>query len=99
MARSLLVWTAGISTLIATVTSGFLFLSATATASGRYWFCGPSSLDHVDPSCRVGTQLLFAFYGTGALAIGLAVLTLWLHVRRLKGPNNSFKPDPLRGSA
>ena len=97
MARFRPVLAAGVSTLIATVASGYFFVSATATASGRFWYCGASSLDHVDPTCRVGTELLLIFYATGLLAIGLAVLTLWLHVRRLKGPNSSFKPSPLRG--
>jgi uncharacterized membrane protein len=76
-----------------------MFLSAAATASLRFWYCGPSTLDHQDPSCQIATKLLFASYGTALVGVALAILTLWLYVRRLKGSNNSSKPNPLRGSA
>jgi hypothetical protein len=76
-----------------------MFLSATATASLRFWYCGPSSLDHPEPACQIATKLLLASYGAALVGIALAILTLWLHVRRLKGSNKSFKPNPLRGSA
>lgn len=79
--------------------AGYMFLSAIATASLRSWYCGPSALDHEKAACQIATKLLLASYGTAALGVALAILTLWLHVRRLNGSDNSFKPKPLSGSA
>lgn len=72
----------GLSSAGSLLVAAYLFLSATATASGRFWYCGPSSLDHANPACRIGTKLLLASYGSAAIAILLGVATLWLHVRR-----------------
>ena len=97
--RSVPVWVAGLAALTAFGAAGYTFLSAASTASLRFWYCGPSSLEHPEPACQIATKLLFASYGAALLGIGLAALAFWLHVRRLRGSNNSFKPNPLRGSA
>jgi hypothetical protein len=78
-------WIAGLATLAAFGAAGYMFLSAIATASLRFWYCGPSSLEHEKAACQIATKLLLASYGTAALGVALAILTLWLHVRRLKG--------------
>lgn len=78
-------WIAGLATLAAFGAASYMFLSAIATASLRFWYCGPSSLEHEKAACQIATKLLLASYGTAALGVALAILTLWLHVRRLKG--------------
>ena len=93
------VWVSGSLATLAMLGDAYLFVSAAATASMRHWYCGPSSLDHPQAACRVGAKLLLASYGAGALALALGLATLWLYTRRLKGPNNSSKPTPLRGAA
>jgi hypothetical protein len=92
-------WIAAVAGIVALVSSGYLFVSAAATASLRFWYCGPSSLDHQDPQCRIATKLLLTSYGMGLLAVGLGVLTVCLHVRRLKGADKPSEPNPHRGSA
>lgn len=72
----------------------YLFLSAITTASLRFWYCGPTSLAHQEETCRVGTKLLLLSYGVGAIALVLALATIWLHWRRCKESNNLFKPNP-----
>ena len=79
--------------------AAYLFLSAITTASLRFWYCGPTSLEHTEPACRVGTKLLLMSYGVGVLALALAAVAIWIHWRRYKGPNNSFKPSPHQGGA
>jgi hypothetical protein len=74
----------GLSSVGIAMLAGYLFLAAMATASGRFWYCGPTSLDHADPACRIGTKLLLASYGSAATAIMLGLAFLWLHVRRRK---------------
>jgi hypothetical protein len=86
MARSRQVLIVGISAALSALVTGYLFLSATASASLRFWHCGPSSLDHPEAWCRTGTHLLLASYGSAALTLLLAVATLWLHTRRARGP-------------
>jgi len=89
-------WLASVASALV---GGYMFLSAISTASLRYHYCGPTSLDHVAPACRMGTKLLLASYGVGALAFLLAVGAVFLSWRRRKGSNNSSKPTPLRGAA
>jgi hypothetical protein len=75
-------WFCSIASALA---GGYMFLSAISTASLRYHYCGPTSLDHVEPACRIGTKLLLASYGLGALAFLLAVGACWLSWRRRAG--------------
>ena len=83
----------GMSAIVSALAAGYLFVSATATASLRFGYCGPSSLDHLDPACSIATKLLYASFGIAALALLLAVLTLWVYTRHLKSapvtPENS----------
>ena len=88
-----------IASLASALAGGYMFLSALATASLRYHYCGPTSLDHVEPACRAGTRLLLASYGVGTVAFVLAAGAIWLSWRRRTGSNNSSKPTPLRGAA
>lgn len=81
----------GFSSVGAALLAGYLFLSAMATASGRFWYCGPTSLDHVDPTCRIGTKLLLASWVTAAAAVLLGVVTLWFHVRYRKDASRSAR--------
>jgi membrane protein implicated in regulation of membrane protease activity len=93
------VWVLAISSALAAAGAAYLFLSAIATASLRFWYCGPTSLDHPEAACRIGTKLLLLSYVVGVLAAALAAAAIWLHWRRRKGSNNSSKPTPLRGAA
>ena len=86
MARSRQVLIAGISGVLYALATGYLFVSATASASLRFWHCGPSSLEHPEAWCRTGTYLLLGSYGAAALTLLLGVTTLWLHTRRARGP-------------
>ena len=97
--RSLAVWLFGLSAIGTAAAAAYLFLSAVATASLRFGYCGPTSLDAAEQYCRVGMRLLYISYAVGALALVLAVVAFWLFRRRRKGSNSSFKPKPLRGSA
>jgi hypothetical protein len=92
------IWALAITSAVSAAGAGYLFLSAIATASLRYWYCGPTSLDHIEPACRIGTRLLLLSYGLGALSVLLAAGAIWAYWLRCKGSNNSFKPKPLRGS-
>ncbi len=78
--------------------AAWLFLSAIATASLRDGYCGPTTLDHVEPHCRMGTKLLLASCGVGILALVLAATATGLGWRR-KGPGRPAGPDALRPSA
>ncbi|MEA9588421.1 hypothetical protein VC279_01205 [Xanthomonas sp. WHRI 10064A] len=89
---------AALSALSAMAT-GYIFVSAVATASLRFGYCGPTSLDAAEQYCRIGMQLLYLSYALAGLTATLIGTTIWLHWRRRKGSNNSFKPNPLRGSA
>jgi cbb3-type cytochrome oxidase subunit 3 len=44
-------------------------------------------------------QLLYFSFALAALTLALLGATVWLYLRRRKGSNKSFKPNPLRGSA
>ena len=81
-----------IATLPMAATAAYLFLSAVTTASLRFGYCGPTSLSHVDPTCRVGEALLLWSYAFGAITVLLAVAALWSYTRSIKRPNHSFKP-------
>jgi hypothetical protein len=59
--------------------AAYLFASALATAHLRYGYCGRTSLDHVDPACRVGERLLYMSFGAAFVTVALGVLTLWLY--------------------
>ena len=91
MARTKRVWVAGIATIVAALGAAYFFTSALATAQLRFWYCGPTSLDHADPACRVGERLLFLSYCAAIVTVAFGILTLWLYRPR---PNQSFKPTP-----
>ena len=87
--RTLLaIWLLALSSVGVALLAGYLFLSAVATASLRFHHCGPTSLDHPEAACRIGTRLLLMSYGTIGLALVLAVMAFWLHRRRKRASKN-----------
>jgi hypothetical protein len=92
-------WTFGLASGLSAVAAAYIFLSAIATASLRFAYCGATTLEAPEQYCRMGTKLLYLSFALGALTLALVAVTLWLFWRRRKGSNNSFKPKPLRGSA
>ena len=70
-------WLIGLA-LVLGLLGGFFFLSATATASMRFWECGPSTLDHADLYCRVASRLLYQSCLAGGIAILLLCVGLYL---------------------
>ncbi|WP_152599936.1 hypothetical protein [Noviluteimonas dokdonensis] len=77
---------------IATLLIGLLvYSSAVATASLRFGYCGPSSLDHAQAACRVGTKLLFLSYVLFVVALVLAAVAMWLR-RSINKRKSSTKP-------
>jgi len=75
-------WLFGAASLATALAAGYVFLSAVSTASLRFGACGPTSLDHAEQYCRVGTQLLQFSYALGVCALFLVGLTVWLSRRR-----------------
>ena len=61
--------------------SAYLFLCAAASASMRFWHCGPTSLDAPEPYCRAGAEFLVASYATVGISIALLVLAMWFRRR------------------
>jgi LPXTG-motif cell wall-anchored protein len=92
-------WSVGVASGLSALATAYVFLSAITTASLRFGYCGATSLDAAEQYCRIGLQLLYLSYVLVGLTLLLIGLTVWLFWRRRKGPNNSFKPKPLRGSA
>ena len=52
----------------------WFMLSALVTADMRFGDCGPSTIDHVEPYCRVASRLLYQAYGTLAAAVVLGII-------------------------
>ena len=77
-------WLFGAASAASALATVYVFLSAITTASGRFHYCGPTSLDHIDPRCRGGTQFLLLSYALGAMTLLLAALTVWVSWRRRK---------------
>lgn len=75
-------WLFGAAALATALAAAYVFLSAVSTASLRFGACGPTSLNHVERYCRVGTQLLLFSYALGVCALFLVGLTVWLFRRR-----------------
>ena len=92
-------WIFGIASAVCALAAAYIFLSGAATASLRFGYCGPTSLDQPEQYCRIGSQLLVISCALGVVALLLFGATVWLFRHRRKGSNNSFKPNPLRGSA
>lgn len=97
--KSRTIWILGISSALTAAAVVYVFLSAVATASLRFWYCGPASLDHPEAACRISMKLLLLSYGISAIAPVLAAAAIRLHWHRSKGSKISFKPKPLRDSA
>ena len=81
-------WVFGAASVASALATAYAFLSGVATASLRFGPCGPSSLDHPDQYCRIGTQLLLLSYALGAITLLLVGVTVWLFRRRLKGSDD-----------
>ena len=92
------IWFLCASCAVSAAGAAYLFVSAMATASLRFWYCGPTSLDHVEPSCRIGTRLLLTSYGVGSFSAVLAVIAIWLWRRQNRNSKHSSETTPLRGS-
>ena len=94
MRRLRTTWVLLISAAVTMALAAYLFLSAIATASLRFGYCGPTSLEHAQPACRVGTKLLLVSYGVGGLALALALMAIWIHWRRYQCSKIPIKPKP-----
>ena len=72
------------STLAVGVIGLATLVIAIAIASLRFHRCGPSSLDAVDATCRLGAQVLAGAYAllSVSLVLGAASLTLLWRLRR-----------------
>jgi len=92
-------WVFGVASGLSAMATAYVFLSAVATASLRFGYCGATSVDASEQYCRIGMQLLYFSYALSLFTLVLVGLTVWLFQRRRKASNNSFKPKPLRGSA
>ena len=75
-------WLFGAAALATALAAAYVFLSAVSTASLRFGACGPTSLNHAEQYCRVGTQLLLFSYALGVCALFLVGVTVWLFRRR-----------------
>jgi len=75
-------WLFGAASLATAIAAAYVFLSAISTASLRFGACGPTSLDHAEQYCRVGTHLVLLSYALGVCALFLFGLTVWLSRRR-----------------
>lgn len=84
MRRQFPLWPFITGMLLTAIAAGYAFLSAISTASLRFWYCGPTSLDAVEPTCRMGSKLLYLSYGLGALSGALGLIALALAWRRRK---------------
>jgi len=82
----ILTWLFGAASVASALAAVYIFLSAAATASLRFGACGPTSLDHTEQYCRLGTQLLLFSYALGVCTLFLIGVTVWLSRRR---PNES----------
>ena len=82
MRNRMLTWLFGIASGLGAMAGVYVFLSAVATASMRFGYCGPSSLEQIEEYCRVGTKLLLLSYALGACALIFAALSFWLFWRR-----------------
>lgn len=98
MQRRSFVIALGSGAALSALGAAYLLFMAITAASTRYWYCGPTSLDHVEQSCRVGTMLLYAFYGTGMLALVLGVIAARMWAREIEDVDTStavIDADPL----
>lgn len=78
-------WMFGAASAASALATAYAFLSAVATASLRFGHCGPTSLDHAEQYCRIGTQLLLFSYALGAFTLFLVGATVWLAWHRRRG--------------
>jgi uncharacterized membrane protein len=80
-------WFLATGSLIALLAAGWYFMSAMATASLRFSVCGASTLDAVDPYCRVGVILLHRSYLLAGAAVVLAVIAFLVYRFSRARPN------------
>lgn len=78
-------WLSGAASVASALATAHVFLSAAATASLRFGYCGPTSLDHAEQYCRVGARLLLFSYALCACTLFLVGVTIWLSRHRRKG--------------
>jgi hypothetical protein len=75
-------WPFGVASAFAALLAAWFWVVAASTASLRFGHCGPATADATDEYCQVAAKVLYQSYWAAALAIVLAVVAIWVKVRR-----------------